>query len=123
MNTGCFSLMAYKANQRNIYEKYAYKINEPQAIKAFLAGNYVGVGIDLTAGDAIFDSWSSLSKQIAGLAADSGITYGLYLGAKELLNNNNSEDKPQTVTATDGNVYYVSQSGDNNTVTIQSSDK
>jgi len=89
--SGC-SVLSYKSNERCVYRKYAYTRNTEQSIRAFTTGQYHELGLNLGALDIIFDSWQTLSKQVAGAAADAGVAYLCYLGVQKINNGNGNGD-------------------------------
>jgi hypothetical protein len=114
MSTGC-SVLAYNMNKKDAYKEAAHRKNTPQAIKAYAMGDYVGIGVDLLATDVIFNSWGSFFTQLAG----AGLDVGAVLGAKALIDGQNSRNSGSSsdVSGT-GNSSVQVTSGDNSSVTV-----
>lgn len=122
--SGCFSMMAYKSNEKQVYGKYAYRSGDQQVIKAYTDGKYVQMGVDVTAADVIFDSWGTFSKQILGALGDAATGYGIYYVADQIGSggDDSGDDNSSTGDTGSRDTASINIDGNENNVTITTGD-
>ena len=106
-SSGCASYFSYQASKEELLTKRAIVSNDEIAIKAIKMGNFVGLGINVTALEVVKQH---PIRQFLAAAVDAGVAYGLAEGLQSLENHfvdgpqihiNNSSDII-VITADDG---------------------
>lgn len=91
-STGCVSHYAYKSNHKAVERLKVYETGDQKLIQAYNNGDVVGVGIDLTAVDVIFNSPATFFKQLGAGIIDAGLIYGASEAVDSINSERSSED-------------------------------
>ena len=109
--SGCFSAMAYQSTKREMLGKRVVEYGDASAIRAFAAGNTVGIGVNVLAYEVVAEN---PIKQLGAALLDAAMIWGAIEGYEELSNSKN--DTVSIEVTGDGNYILINYDTDGNPV-------
>lgn len=125
LSSGCATHYAYKSNHKKVERLKVYETGDPKIIQAYNNGDVVGLGIDLTSIDVIFNDFGTFTKQLFAGLLDAGLAYGAYEAFDSIDNGGRKSSDAgtgNTINSGGDTIFIVNNRGDGNDQSVETTD-